>query len=745
MPLFRPVLFRLIWLCLPLLPVAGAAQSYTQQDSVRIYQLLDLADQEDFAGNLDKAMQHAKEALELGLKKGMQRGSGFAYLKIADLQLKKEGTEGLPALYEEAFRYGYRLRDSFLLGLAWHQQAQYFRDQSKYKEAAHSLQEAIRYYAAGNQAGYTAIVYNDRGFVMERQGMYDSATAMYLQAIRFFEKDNNIKEAANTTGNLGITRYRMGLKQEAISLFRQSAAMRESIRDVKGLAAVYGNLVTAFSSLQELDSARHYQELALLNAEKTGVKNTLAQAHTNSSVLLARQQQYEEALLHEKEAVTLYTAMGDQQKIGNRYIVMAGYYDQLKDSVTAENYYAKAAGLAATLGNKPLSQSVYQAHSAFYTARGNYNGALQLYKKFVAVKDSLFNDRMAANINELKVQYETEKKDAEILKLKTDQQIRQLELEKQQALAAGHLLEAKRKGDQIRLLRQQEELRGLQLQQQKARLEKQELLARESEQQMLQSLQSLQIAENEKKLKQRQLEREKLLRNGLLVFSLAVLLIGGLLFNRYQLRKKIQEQARMMEVRNKISRDLHDDIGSTLTSIHIMSSVSQQVVNADPQQARNLLGEIAEQSRSIQQNMNDIVWAIRPDNDKVGNLSSRMLEFIGQTLEPRQIETRFSAAEEMMQLSLPMTYRKELLLMFREAVNNIVKHANARMVIVTLSGKQGNDLVLSIKDDGSWKNNPHNTGTGTGSIRQRAEALGGRAEWLITGAGTEVRIALPLP
>ncbi len=735
----------ILLLSIPFSPSPVLAQGYTAADSAAVWALLDRADAEDLAGNLGKAETTTQEALRISTQKKIRRGEGFAWLKLADLELKKEGGSKVQPLFEKAFIIGAQLRDSLLLGLAHHQQGQYYRDQASYPEALRSFAAALPCYAARKELHYMAVVNNDLGFIFERQGAYDSATRKYLEAIRLFEAEKDVKEAANTTGNLGIVQYRTGNKEEAIRLFRQSAAMRETIGDAKGLAAVYGNLVTAFSSLGRLDSAYHYQQLAVSNAEKTGVKNILAQSLTNQAALLTRRQEYQQALAIEERAVSLYREMGDQLKIGNRYLSMAGISDRLKDSAAAENYFRQASAVAAQLQNKPLFQNMYSARSAFYAGRQNYVAAMEDYKKYVLYKDSLLNEKVAANRNELEVKYETEKKDFEISRLKTEQQIKQLELEKQQALAAGNQLEAERKQDQITLLRQQEQLKTLQLEQQRQELEKQQLLAKETEQQMLQSLQNLQIAENEKKLRQRQLERERLIRNGVIGFTLALLLIGGLLFNRYQLRKKLEEQQRLLEVRNRISKDLHDDIGSTLTSILILSSVSRETVEHDPVQAKQMLGDIAAQSKNIQQNMSDIVWAIRPDNDKVENLVSRMREYIGQTLEPQKIETAFQVEESLLGQSLPMEYRKELLLIFKEAVHNILKHAGAQSVRIAIASITPGMLSMTVADNGSWKEKPQHTGTGTGSMQQRAEAMGGTLTVNGSESGTVVTLQLPIP
>jgi two-component system, NarL family, sensor histidine kinase UhpB len=720
------------------------AQVGTTADSLKIYKLLERADEMDLSGDLDQALFYASEALQLSIQKKMLRGEGFARLKLADLRLKKEGGKEIFLLYNEPLRIGSVLKDSFLLGLSYHQLGQYHKDQSQYNDAVIAYSNAITCYKAIHDKNYVAVVYNDIGFVYDRIGDYEHAVQQYFNAVRIFEEVGNLKEAANTIGNLAISQYRLGRKEEAILLFKQSAVMREKAGDVKGLAATYGNLVTAYSSLAQFDSANHFQQLAIRYAGKTGVKNTLAQAYANASALLLRQNKTTEAYENEQKAIQLYTEMGDRLKLGTRYVTMASIQDQMKDSIQAEAFYQKAIFLANELKNKPLFQSVYAARSAFYNKHQNYQASLEQYKLFVVYKDSLLNEKTATNIAELQTKYETEKKDYEIAKLETEQKIRQLELEKQQAIIAGNQLEAQRKENQIQLLQQQQQLRDAQLQTQNEELEKQVLQNKNSEQQLLLSVQQLQISENEKKLRMRQLERERLLRNGIITAVLGLIVLGSLLFNRFQLRKKIQEQERLLEVRNKISKDLHDEIGSTLTSINILSNVSMTAMETDPGQAKQMLRNISKQSKTIQQNMSDIVWAIRPDNDRVENLAARMREYLAQTLEPQQIETRLTVQDEILNQSLPMEHRKEVLLIFKEAISNVVKHAGASQVDVQLDVQQGR-LVMTIRDNGRWKGSASSSGTGTYSMQQRAAVLQGSVQ--INGAetGTTVRLELPLP
>lgn len=720
-----------------------AQKNYSSSDSLRIYALLDKADEADNSGNLDASVKYANEALTISRTVKMMRGEGFALLKLADLKLKKEGTENLADLFEAPLQIGILLKDSFLIGLTYHQKGQMYLNGANYKEADNWFEYALNYYRVDKEAHYRALVFNERGYMFDRQGEYARAVDMYLQAIRFFEKSNNEKEIANTLGNIGVSNFRMGNKEEAIIMFKKSAALREKLGDAKGLAATYGNLVTAYSGIS-LDSSFKYQEKAIANAQKTGVKNNLAQAYANAATLLTRMKKYKEAEEYQQKALQLYKEVGDQLKVGNQYIGMANLQQLLNDSTQAENYFKEAETIASAQKNKLLFQSLYQAKSNFYSTRNNYKLSYDYYKQYYSYRDSIVNEKNTATMAELQTKYETEKKDYVIARLTTDQKIKQLEIEKQKAVIAGNKQLAEKKETQIQLLQQQQLLRDAELKQQKEDLDKQVLLNKTNEQQLLLSVQELQIAENEKKIRMRQLDKERLLRNGIIGAAVLLLLVGGLLFNRYQLRKKIDEQQALLEVRNKISKDLHDDIGSTLTSINILSNVSEEAIERNPQQAKIMIHDIAVQSKTIQQNMSDIVWAIRPDNDKVENLSARMREYIGQTLEPKQIKTSFNVDEAILGQTIPMEFRKELLLIYKEAIHNVVKHSGATEVSIELEGTP-KQLVMRIADNGQWKEKEKSSGTGTYSMKQRAEVLGGRLTISGSANGTTVHLTVPLP
>jgi signal transduction histidine kinase/sugar lactone lactonase YvrE len=223
--------------------------------------------------------------------------------------------------------------------------------------------------------------------------------------------------------------------------------------------------------------------------------------------------------------------------------------------------------------------------------------------------------------------------------------------------------------------------------------------------------------------------------------TLVAVSIAALLYALY--RYRINQLVHIQRIRNTISRNLHDEIGSTLTSISILSAVSQKAMENDPEQAKEMLEKIAGQSKTIQQNMSDIVWAIRSDNDKVDNLLVRIREYAAQSLEPLGIKTNIEAEAEVLNKSLSLEARKEVLLICKEALNNIAKHAGAKEAVVRLDKIDGR-LKLLIGDNGQWKKDGMGSGTGLKSMQQRAVALGGALEISQDKGGTSIIVIVPL-
>lgn len=225
-------------------------------------------------------------------------------------------------------------------------------------------------------------------------------------------------------------------------------------------------------------------------------------------------------------------------------------------------------------------------------------------------------------------------------------------------------------------------------------------------------------------------------------YLLCVILAGSILFGLYRFR--IYQLMKLQQIRGRISRDLHDDIGSTLSSINMISSMAAQT-SPDARKAGDLFGTIAQASREAMELMSDIVWSINPKNDRMEMVLIRMRQYASETLEAAQIAFTLEMDEACKGIAVPMEQRKDFYLIFKEAINNIAKYSKAHIVKIQLELK-GSSLEMRIVDDGVGFD-PGTVSIGNGLRNMKARATQLKASFTLTSGkmqGTQVVLALPV-
>jgi signal transduction histidine kinase len=222
---------------------------------------------------------------------------------------------------------------------------------------------------------------------------------------------------------------------------------------------------------------------------------------------------------------------------------------------------------------------------------------------------------------------------------------------------------------------------------------------------------------------------------------LMLLSLSGLLYSVYRYR-----MARLLEMerlRTRIATDLHDDIGSSLSQIALLSEVAQR--RPAPEQRAEPLAEIADLSRELIDSMSDIVWAIDPEQDRLGDLSHRMRRFASDLFSRNGSHVRIDLPEEDQNPHIGAHLRRQVFLIFKESLHNAVRHSGCTELDLKLRLAAG-WLELSIADDGRGFD-LRNAGRGHGltSMRRRAGLLGGDLTVeSAPGCGTTVRLRAPL-
>lgn len=214
----------------------------------------------------------------------------------------------------------------------------------------------------------------------------------------------------------------------------------------------------------------------------------------------------------------------------------------------------------------------------------------------------------------------------------------------------------------------------------------------------------------------------------------------GIVFFIFRYREV--QRRKFVSIRDNIARDLHDDMGSNLSSIRILSQNIEKLTKLDPERARHALNKISETARDVMETMNDIVWSVNPENDSMEHLVGRMREFANELLEVKEIDIQFEADLNMLKMDLPPDKRRDLFLIYKEALTNVVRYAGSTMTSIRLY-REGSYIVIRIEDNGVGFNteNPQvrNGGNGLKNMKSRAEKLGGRLEISsVPGQGTIV-------
>ena len=224
--------------------------------------------------------------------------------------------------------------------------------------------------------------------------------------------------------------------------------------------------------------------------------------------------------------------------------------------------------------------------------------------------------------------------------------------------------------------------------------------------------------------------------------TLAAGLLGLLVYTAHHYR--VARLIELERVRTRIATDLHDDIGSNLSQIALLSEVVRQQIMSISSPVNEKLVLIADTARETVESMRDIVWAINPQRDTFSDLAGRMRRFADDTLSARDIALRFVAGVNDGDTRLGADVRREVFLIFKETINNIVRHSKCREAEIKLQTQNG-WLLLQVSDDGQgFDCAQFNEGQGLSSMRERATRLGGECQFISNGRGTTVILRTPL-
>ena len=207
-------------------------------------------------------------------------------------------------------------------------------------------------------------------------------------------------------------------------------------------------------------------------------------------------------------------------------------------------------------------------------------------------------------------------------------------------------------------------------------------------------------------------------------------------------RNRLKQLQTSQKLRNQIAADLHDEIGSTLSSISILSELvafQQKKEQYNPE----IMTQVSNDARNVIEKMDEIIWTINPDNDEFYNLETRLKSYAIPMLESKDIDFKFDFSPELESVKIDMGKRRDIYLILKEAINNLVKYSETKSAHI--EGRVvDNKLIFKIIDKGiGFDIKEHTDRNGQKNMHSRAKKIGADLDIQSeVGKGTEVILSI---
>lgn len=553
-----------------------------------------------------------------------------------------------------------------------------YRDLGDFNKAIELSSQAMQ---MSSDSLLVASASNNIGVCKRQLGEYEDALTQYLKALDIYNALNEKSKEATVNNNIGMVYSYLGANDKAIEYHLKAKDVFEELDNQKGISEVYNNIAIIYATDGELQKALDYFKYSLEIEKKLDDKKGIAESVNNVGAVFYYLQEIDSALVYFKKSAFLEKQIGNYAGVGASYNNMAQVlieYDRAKEAkkyIDSAYYYANKYDVAVDVESALLN------YSEFYEATNDKDKALSYYKEFSKVRDSILNLETNSKIAELEIEFQTEKKEKEILSQRADLAEKELDLSKKNNYILGLGALAVVLG-----------LLGY-------------------------------LFYNQQKLRNRQLQKENQLKDALL---------------------KIETQNKLQEQRLRISRDLHDNIGAQLTFI-ISSLDNLKYGFKIPEKLGNKLKGISEFTSTTIHELRDTIWAMNKDKITFEDLQIRISNFIDQAnLAAQNIKFNFNVDESVdNDMAFTSVKGMNIYRIIQEAINNAVKYAEASTINVNLS-KIDDKMLISIKDDGKgFDEGKVKLGNGLNNMKKRAIDIG--AEYTIdsnVNKGTEILVRI---
>jgi two-component system, NarL family, sensor histidine kinase UhpB len=601
---------------------------------------------------------------------------------------------------QEAIALGKKLNAEKALSSSYNQISSLYHNSGQADSAWYYLQllkDLANSTTSADKTGIQANYYGAAGLYYKKTGDIRNATAFLTRSLQLAETLGNKVSIAGQALNLGNVYMNDGNYKKALTYHLKALKYFEETKNDKGISFCYQSIGNSFIELEQLDQGLAYIQKSL--ALKQALKDRRGQgtAYLALGQIYSSRKSYKTALAHFNTALEIAREFNLVKEQGNITQKIARMYAAKGDSASAMRLLAEAKELVQQVKDSAASAAIEMDMVSLQKkpVSSGEEKKLEITLQTVEATGSMPN---RAYSYKSMAQFYTTNKDFEKALFYTKKYY-----EVNDSMLSNELqLQLKKMDEQYTVEKKEQEI---------ALLKKDQLL------------------------NQQQLSQQRYLL--ISAFVVAVLAIGAIW--QLRIRHRLQQRMKELKLRNQIAADLHDEVGSSLSSIHLLSKMA-----ALQTQPAAILQKVSDNAEETMEKMSDIVWMIKPGEQEGKILVQRIERYLYEICNARNIECVLQAIQ-LDTLKLDMHQRKNLYLIFKEAVNNAVKYSNTtRLEVIIQMEQQG--LVMRIRDFGAGFNETSViSGNGLQNMRMRAKELKGKLhiESQIK-EGTELRLQFPV-
>ena len=596
-------------------------------------------------------------------------------------------------------------------------------DISQYDSSSLLLEQALTLYISLNDSSGIADVNYTSGMVKEDLGLYQESLERYQFSLDIRKKLGLKTEVASSLNGIGNIYVFLNNYARALELYLESLRISEELNDKNAIANTNNNIGMIYDYTGDLDKAFDYYDRARKSYDELHDTRGLAGAYNNIGLIYKNKKQPEKSIPYYQQSLTLFEQLKSSYGVAVLLNNIGVAYGLMNNHDLALDYHRKALSSNTKISNNDGIANSNNSIGETYLKLKQYTKAIEFYSQGLRVATQIkSNERIAES-------YEGLSKASEATK------------DFQHALLYSHQARVLR--DSIYSAEKSQKLYEMEQKYESALKEKQiALLHSETERQQLE------IFRKNELIDQRNIQLT------LVLASLALLAIAVYLFySRLRLRQTIllaaaqneKEQAvikSVYEQRMSISKDMHDEIGSGLTHIVMLSELITMQKRPD-QEMRSEVQTISNTSRQLVQSMSEIIWAINPQNETLENLIAYLREQTNKYFEPFNLRYSIQIPDQLPDVKLTNLQRHNLFLVTKETLNNALKYADASYISLSMEIKESKiSFLISDNGKGFEIEKIRRTANGLKNMKSRMTEIGGSFEINSSQAGTHVSYSM---